>query len=111
MFGMFFSGRGVHLYIVSFFICSINRVLPQIYFLIAITGCCLQNPREADAMTKIQTDLDETKIILVMRLVCCILQTVACNLLAEMEISNFCQEWIGLLVNTIVTASVLIFVC
>ena len=24
-----------------------------------------QNPREADAMTKIQTDLDETKIILV----------------------------------------------
>jgi len=26
---------------------------------------CLQNPREADAMTKIQTDLDETKIILV----------------------------------------------
>jgi len=25
----------------------------------------VQNPREADAMTKIQTDLDETKIILV----------------------------------------------
>jgi len=30
----------------------------------------LQNPREADAMTKIQTDLDETKIILVITLSC-----------------------------------------
>ncbi len=26
---------------------------------------CLQNPREADAMTKVQAELDETKIILV----------------------------------------------
>lgn len=26
---------------------------------------CMQNPKEADAMTKLQTDLDETKIILV----------------------------------------------
>ena len=31
----------------------------------AIVSFFLQNPKEADAMTKIQTDLDETKIILV----------------------------------------------
>lgn len=36
-------------------------VFPQINLLLAK----YQNPREADAMTKIQEDLDETKIILV----------------------------------------------
>lgn len=33
-----------------------------------LTTClcvCVQNPREADAMTKVQAELDETKIILV----------------------------------------------
>lgn len=34
-----------------------------------LTACCFcffsQNPREADAMTKVQAELDETKIILV----------------------------------------------
>ena len=35
----------------------------QVYILLHI----FQNPREADAMTKINADLDETKIILVRR--------------------------------------------
>lgn len=48
------------------------RIVSFKLLVIELTACtlwnfviCFQNPREADAMTKIQSDLDETKIILV----------------------------------------------
>lgn len=49
-----------------------HKMLPNDQQAIAVylTACCFcffppQNPREADAMTKVQAELDETKIILV----------------------------------------------
>ena len=41
------------------------RPLALFIDVITMDAFSLQNPKEADAMTKIQTDLDETKIILV----------------------------------------------
>ena len=45
-------------------ICSCSVICKRIW----MHCCCTQNPREADAMTKIQNDLDETKIVLVINL-------------------------------------------
>lgn len=45
--------------------------LVDLFMSALLIACCLcvflQNPREADAMTKVQAELDETKIILVER--------------------------------------------
>lgn len=54
------------------FICCSNehdsRVpdsLLLLFFVVVVVVRLSQNPREADAMTKVQAELDETKIILV----------------------------------------------
>lgn len=47
----------------------VYEIMPNQYavalYLTCCFCCCSQNPREADAMTKVQAELDETKIILV----------------------------------------------
>lgn len=49
----------------------VDLFLVDLFLSALLIACCLcvflQNPREADAMTKVQAELDETKIILVER--------------------------------------------
>lgn len=43
----------------------LSLVMNTFTLILNCSSCCVKNPKEADAMTKIQSELDETKIILV----------------------------------------------
>ena len=68
-----------------------------------------QNPREADAMTKIQEELDETKIILVSKFLN--KEMLFANFITYIHSKNFVKRSTSVLIYLVMEYSNILFVC